>query len=42
MILYKKLQEIDKNKKKKNLKNLGTTYSTRKFIYAEKTFGKNF
>ena len=30
MILYKKLQEIDKNKKKKNIKNLATTYNFRK------------
>ena len=30
MILYKKLQEIDKNKKRKNIKNLATTYNFRK------------
>lgn len=36
MILYKKLQEIDKNKKKKNIKNLATTYNFRKKIKIKK------
>jgi hypothetical protein len=36
MILYKKLQEIDKNKKRKNLNNLATTYNfKKKKIYKE-------
>jgi len=41
MILYKKLQEIDKNKKKKNLKNLATTYNFRKKNKNKETYVQN-
>lgn len=41
MILYKKLQEIDKNKKRKNFKNMATTYNFRKKNKNKETYVQN-